>query len=77
MARCYLSRLSLETMRFMAGFAAPRSNFHIKLDIVVPDDLLDEVSPEATVWYARHQRHQSGEGVETNIMAGGFLRLVL
>ena len=77
MARCYLSRLSFETMRFMAGFAAPRSNFQIKRDIVVPDDLLDEVSPEATVWYARHQRHQRGEGVETNTMTGGFLKLVL
>ena len=74
MSRCYLSRLPLETMRVMGGFAAQRGNFYIKREIAVPEDLVDQIFPEAKVWY---DRHQSGEGVEVNIAAGGFLKLLL
>ena len=43
-------------------------------DIPVPDELFNEIFPEAQLW---HQRHQSGHGVESNIAAGGFLKLLL
>lgn len=53
MARHYLS-LERESMRCLAGFAPSGGTYFLARDVPVPESLLDQVFPQAQVWYVAH-----------------------
>lgn len=72
MTQCYLSPISLEPVRVLAGFPKERGSYFLKRNIDPPTELQQSIFPLADEWYDRIVNSR----VDGSIAAIGFLRLI-
>jgi Centromere DNA-binding protein complex CBF3 subunit, domain 2 len=73
MTTSYLSRISLEPVRALAGFKQSRGSYYLERQILTPPKgMMEEIFPKADHWWKNYNSRQ----LQEDICAIRFLRMI-